>query len=270
MKFAICNETYGDWPFERVCRDVAECGYDGIEVALSAIHEDPRQIDEERASELGALAQGLGLEIVGLHWLLAAPPGMHITTPNEQVRERTVAYMQHLAHLCAAMGGKVLVLGSPQQRNMIEGDTYEGAFERATLSCRAVAETAGALGVTLALEPLAPAYTTFLTHAAEAVRLIEAVDHQACRLHLDTLAMCSEEMAIADVITANSQYLTHFHANDRNLGGPGSGDVDFAPIAAALSQANYDGFVSVEVFDMSAGATNIARSSLEYLRQAWA
>ncbi|MBN1445098.1 MAG: sugar phosphate isomerase/epimerase, partial [Candidatus Omnitrophica bacterium] len=59
----------------------------------------------------------------------------------------------------------------------------------------------------------------------------------------------------------------HFHVNDRNLGGPGFGDVDFAPIIRALKDAGYGGWLSVEVFDFSPGPEAIAKKSIEYLKK---
>ena len=31
--YAICNETFGDWPFEKAFGVAAECGYQGVEIA---------------------------------------------------------------------------------------------------------------------------------------------------------------------------------------------------------------------------------------------
>ena len=53
---------------------------------------------------------------------------------------------------------------------------------------------------------------------------------------------------------------------DANLKGPGFGDIDFAPIAAALRDAHYDGIISVEVFKFDEGPEAIATQSREYLR----
>ena len=68
------------------------------------------------------------------------------------------------------------------------------------------------------------------------MRVIKAVDHPACRLHLDVNAMCSEEKSVDDIIRGNQEYLAYFHANDPNMRGPGFGDVDFVPIAHALKK----------------------------------
>jgi sugar phosphate isomerase/epimerase len=65
-------------------------------------------------------------------------------------------------------------------------------------------------------------------------------------------------------------YLRHVHANDANRLGPGMGDTDLRPLAKALREIGYDGYVSVEVFDFSPGPERIPRESLAYLRQVFA
>ena len=267
MKFAICNETYQDWPLEKACDHIAQCGYDGVEIAPFTLEDDPRRLTEERATDIGRLVRAAGLEVVGFHWLLIKPEGLHLTTPDDAIRTVTVQFTQHLARLCAAMGGRIMVWGSPKQRNIVDGQSYEDAFVRAADAIREISETAGLLGVTLAMEPLSTVETNFLTTAAETVRLIEAVDHPACQLHLDVKAMCNEEKAIGQIVHESREHVVHFHANDPNLRGPGFGDVDFKPIAEALHAIRYDAYVSVEVFDYSPDPETIATKSLKYLRR---
>ena len=40
MKFAVCNETFQDWPLAKGFAFAAECGYEGVEVAPFTIEED--------------------------------------------------------------------------------------------------------------------------------------------------------------------------------------------------------------------------------------
>jgi len=269
MKFAICNETYQGWDFARTCAHVADTGYDGIEVAPFTLKNDPRKLSEKEAANLGKTARAAGLDLVGLHWLLVKPEGLHLTTDNDALRQETTEFACHLARLCAAMGGDVMVWGSPKQRDLNPDWAYDDAAKRAADALRQVAELAGELGVTIAMEPLGRAETNFLNTAEETVRLIEQVDHLACRLHLDVKAMSDEEKKIPQIIEESKDHLAHFHANDPNLRGPGFGEVQFEPIAAALQKADYLGYVSVEVFDYSPDPETIASQSLSYLKSAF-
>lgn len=266
MKFAICNEQYGGWSFPRVCEHVASCGYDGVELAPFVFHEDPGQLSLKDARQIRATAGAAGLEVVGFHWLLASPKGLHLTTADDAIRARTAAFLQHLVRLCAESGGRVMVFGSPKQRDLKPGTGYDDAFQRGVQVCRAVCEVAGNLGVTLAMEPLGPAETNFLVYIDETLRFIEAVDHPACSLHLDVKAMVQEATPVPDLIRAHGPTAAHFHANDANLRGPGFGETDFVPIGEALRDAAYDGYVSIEVFDDTVDPVETATRGLAYLK----
>lgn len=267
MKYALCNETYQGWEFPAICADIAASGYDAVEIAPFTLDDDPWQIDETRARAIASIAHAAGLEVSAFHWLLLKPEGLHLTTADVAVRQRTVAFLQHLARICAAMGGRILVFGSPQQRNVLPGQRYEDAWHYAVAALRSVCEVAHPLGVTLALEPLGPAETNFMQYASETVRLIQAIDHPACRLHLDVKAMCQEHAPVAQIIEQNAAYLAYFHANDANRRGPGFGETEFLPIARMLEHIGYDGYISVEVFDYRPDPKTIARQSIAFLKQ---
>lgn len=266
MKFAICNETFLDWPHERAFAFAAECGYSGIEIAPFTLAADAKQVTAGQRQEIRQLADANGLEVVGLHWLLAKTTGYHLTHPDAAIRQRTAGYVQELARLCRDVGGSRMILGSPLQRNVMEGVTYEQALDNAagvvTESLPVLEET----GVTLCLEPLAPAEGNFLNTAADAVKLIERIGHPNCRLILDCKAMSSESVPIPELIRRHIGVLEHFHANDPNKQGPGFGELDFHPIFAALGEVDYRGWVSVEVFDYTPGVERLAKESIDYMQ----
>jgi sugar phosphate isomerase/epimerase len=268
MKFAICNETFLDWPFDKAFDFAAECGYAGIEIAPFTMASDAGDIGPTQRASVVRQAASSGLEVVGLHWLLAKTTGYHLTNPDADVRKRTSEYLKTLARLCRDLGGSKMIFGSPLQRNVLPGVTPEQAFDLAAATvaeCLAVLEETD---VTLCMEPLAPAEGNFLNTAADAARLIEKIGHPKCRLILDCKAMSSEAIPIPELIRRNIGKLEHFHANDPNKQGPGFGELDFVPILAALEEVGYRGWVSVEVFDYSPGVERLAHESFDHLRGA--
>lgn len=267
MKFAICNETFQDWPFEKAFAYAAELGYEGIEFAPFTMHTDAYQITAARRAEVRRQVEEAGLATVGLHWLLAKTTGLYLTTPDEAVRKRTSDYFGELARLCRDLGGRIMVLGSPQQRNLLPGVTHEQAMELAADCLRRAMPTLEECGVTLAVEPLGPAEGDFLRTAALGVQLCEMVGSRHCRLHLDVKAMSTESKPIPQIIRECAPLLEHFHANDANRRGPGMGEIDFRPIFDALAEIDYRGWVSVEVFDYEPGVEALASESIEYMHE---
>jgi sugar phosphate isomerase/epimerase len=267
MKLAICNETFQDWPFDKAFAFARECGYQGIEFAPFTMDKNAAAITPARRSEVRQQVADAGLQTVGLHWLLAFTEGYHLTSPDQGVRVRTGEYLAELARLCRDLGGCVLVLGSPRQRNLLPGVKHEDAIGYAAdVITRAVPELE-ACGVTLAVEPLGPEEGDFLLTADAARQLIKAVGSPHCRLHLDVKAMSSEPTPITDIIRSHASELEHFHANDPNRRGPGMGETDFVPILRTLRDVGYRGWVSVEVFDYTPGVERLARESSRYLQE---
>jgi sugar phosphate isomerase/epimerase len=267
MRYAVCNETFQGWEWERTCRHVAELGYEGIELAPFTLADDVRRLDAAARAEIGRVARGAGLDVVGLHWLLVSPKGLSITTDDEAVRTETAAYLASLADFCADIGGKLLVLGSPAQRRLPPGATAETAAQRLGQCLEPALVRAALHGLTLCLEPLPAPEADFVLNLRQAVELIERFDHPALRTIFDVKSASSEGKPLPTLIREFAPWIAHVHANDANRRGPGFGDTDFLPILSALNEIGYDGSVSIEVFDYSPDPTTIARDGLAYLRR---
>lgn len=266
MKYSICNETYGDLSLEKTCEDIASHGYDGVEIAPFTLKPDPRDITEKEAIAYGETVRSFGLEVTGLHWLLSKPQGLHISTKNEALRRESIDFAKHTVMINAAMKGEVLVYGSPMTRNIEKGMSYSEAWDRSVEAYGEIASECEKLGGILVLEPLGHVETDFLTTAEEGIKMIKDIGSSACRLHLDVKAMSYEEKEIGQIIKDSAPWFEHFHANDPNLRGPGTGDVKYEPIYEALCDIKYDKWVSIEVFKYYPSAQEIARSGIEFLK----
>ncbi|MBN1507855.1 MAG: sugar phosphate isomerase/epimerase [Sedimentisphaerales bacterium] len=281
MKFALCNEMFETRPMTEVCSTASRLGYHGIEIAPFTLAPSATEVTKSRRKEVRKIIQDHGLETVGLHWLFAGPQGLHMTTPDLATWQRTRDYLAALLDLCSDLGGKVLVLGSPKQRSVIEGQTQQGAWRRAVELLGSVLDHAARLGLTICLEPLSPAETNFINTVEEGMKMVREIDHPNFKIHLDVKAMSSERnqksaqgledgQAVADIIrSVKVEDIGHFHVNDPNLYGPGMGEVDYTPIADAIREIGYDKWLSVEVFKYDPDPETIAGKSIEYLRRFW-
>jgi sugar phosphate isomerase/epimerase len=270
MKFAICNEIYQGWTLEDTLAHAARLGYAGLEISPFTLANSVTDIPAAERQRIRELAARHNIAIVGLHWLLVKPEGLYLNHTDASIRERTAKYFVELVDCCADFGGTIMVVGSPKQRNRLPGVTPAQAWEWTATTFRDAVERAEDRGVTICFEPLAPAETNFINTAAEAIDFVKPFNSPAFKIIIDVKAMSSEAKPIPQIIREAWPHFAHFHANDKNLKGPGFGDVDFKPIAAALREVGYAGYVSVEVFKFEEGPEVIARQSLEYLRSSFA
>jgi sugar phosphate isomerase/epimerase len=270
MKFGICNEIFQDWKIEEAMEFAAGVGYNGMELAPFTLARTVNDISSNRRAAIRDAARRLGLEICGLHWLLARTEGLHLNHPDKTIRESTSRYLCDLVDCCADLGGTILVLGSPRQRDMLAGVSADQAWDWATATLREPVRRAEDRGTVWCFEPLGPTETNFINGAAEAIRFVRQFESPAAKIVLDVKAMCAEHSPVPEIIRASWPHFGHFHANDSNLKGPGFGEVDFRPIAATLGELGYDRYISVEVFSFEEGPNEIATRSLEYLRNSFA
>ncbi len=268
MRFAICQELFEGWEWERQCEFIARTGYTGIEVAPFAIADDVRQVEQKQLATMREQAEAHGLQVIGLHWLLAKTEGLHLTSTSEEVRIETARYLAHLAWMCDELGGDLMVFGSPQQRNISEKISKKVGMDLAAEVFKRAFDAMGDRAVRICMEPLTTKETDFINTCAEAVELIERVNDPRFVLHQDVKAMLGAESdSIPTLIDRHRHQTGHFHVNDSNLLGPGMGETDYEPILKALLGAEYAGWVSVEVFDYNPGCEHIAQVSLEYLKR---
>jgi sugar phosphate isomerase/epimerase len=269
LNIALCNEVLHPLPFTEQCKAAAALGYNGLEVAPFTLDEDPMRLTDADARNFARVAADHGLAISGLHWLLVAPAGLSMVSPDAAFRTRTIDVMRRMVELCALMGGKYLVHGSPKQRSVPQGETREATYARAREALSAAAQAAQQAGVNYCIEPLARNETDLLNTVAEAAQLVDEIASPNFKTMIDcSAAGQTETLPVHELI---AQWLPtgkigHIQVNDPNRRAPGQGRMEFAPILAAIKNGGYSGALGVEPFDYVPDGMGSAAWAIGYLR----
>lgn len=264
MKLSICNELFSN-PVEKVFKIISKIGYNGIEIAPFTLKDDVRKFTDNDAYFIRNLASSNGIEVVGTHWVLVSPPGLHLTHPDESIRIRTKEYLMEIVKFTARIGGKIVVFGSPKQRSVVEGMSREKAWNFAREALADCCTLAEKFDVYICIEPLSRDQTNFINTAEEAISMVKEVNSRNIKITLDVYSMSDESKSLDSIILSVGHLLGHFHANDTNGRGPGQGDADYASIFRTLEKIKYNGYVSVEVFDKFKDPISIAKESFNTL-----
>jgi sugar phosphate isomerase/epimerase len=271
FRHAICNEIFQGWPFHEACKKIRQTGYTGIEIAPFTLSEQPRSLTIEQRRQYRSIMQSEGLQFVGLHWLMVAPKGLHVTTPDDTLRRKSWDHIRDLIDLCADLAGTesgpngIMVFGSPAQRNAVEGQSPADAFARFRDGFADVATHAMQQRVTLLVEALPKAQSNVCNTLAEAAEIVRYVNSPAVRTMFDTHNAADETAPHAQVVEDYFTLIRHVHVNEMDGKHCGQGDYAFGPVLDTLRRLDYGGWVSLEAFDFSFGAERIAAESKAHL-----
>ncbi|HTB39028.1 MAG TPA: sugar phosphate isomerase/epimerase family protein, partial [Reyranella sp.] len=219
MRLSLCNEVIRELSFERQCALAAGLGYDGLELAPFTFGDDAWRMPAAKRADIRKACADSGLAVSGLHWLLAAPAGLSITTADRAVWRKSVDVLRASVDLCAELGGVYLVHGSPAQRRVATSDDASRAEEAWILA----AEQAATARVAYCIEPLARPDCNFVNTLAEAAEIVRRIGNPALRIMVDTLAASlMEPEPVADAIRRwmPTGLMSHIQFNDRNRRGP--------------------------------------------------
>lgn len=269
MRLSLCNEVLKPWDLARQCAFARTVGYDGLEIAPFTLSDAPHTLSDTEVAAARRTVEDHGLAVTGLHWLLVAPQGLSITSPEDAVRSRTRDVILGLLDLAAGLGARVMVHGSPAQRRPVDDQSHDDAWMRARDLFASLAPEAGSRGLTYCLEPLAPPDNVFIETVAEAARMVEEIGHPAFRTMIDTSAASVREAeAVAALVHrwVPTGLIGHVQLNDANRRGPGEGRDRFAAVLSALCDTGYAGDIAIEPFIYEPDGPACAARAAGYVR----
>ena len=267
MEFTLCNEVLKELPLSEQCRFAAEMGYSGLEIAPFTLADDPTRMTPQEIANVRRIVEDHGLRVTGLHWLLVAPEGLSITDPAPDMRQRTGNVLAALVDLCADLGGRVLVHGSPKQRRLGADPARGRATALAHLATAGA--RARAAGLTYCIEPLSADESDFLNLVSEAVAVVQEADEPGLRTMIDTgHALRGEAEGLAQLAARwlPTGMIAHFQFNDSNRRGPGQGQDAFGPLLDQLQAAKWAHPLAIEPFVYSPDGPTTAAQSIGHLQ----
>lgn len=270
FKYAMCNESMQGKPWAEQCQIIGEAGYTGVEIApFSLVEQSVNELNSQQRQQMVKDMQNAGIECAGLHWLLAPPPeGLHFTTPDAEVRQRTVAYLNDLIDFCGDLGGPVMIFGSPKQRNTV-GISVDEAKQHFADGLASVADHAQNRGVKILIEPLDTSQTDVVNTLGEAVDIVNKINHPAIQTMFDFHNTPDETEPFETLIKKYYDHIYHVHVQEmdgRHLG-TGNAVTEFVSTFQLLKDLNFNKWVSLEVFDFSPGGRTIAQESMQVLKE---
>lgn len=272
FRLAVCNELFEKSDFVESCRSLRKAGWRGIEIAPFTLADEAATLSMERRHEIRDIIASEGLEFVGLHWLTVGPKGLHVTTPDEAVRKNSWDFVRRLVDLCADLrperSGGVMVFGSPLQRRTEGHFSVETGVKNFREGVQSIIPTLDDREVTLLIEALPIAQSDVIRTIDEAVHVVTELDSAHVKTMFDSHNAIDEAESHGDLIDRHWDLIRHIHVNELDGTYPRpEGGYDFKPILQVAKDRNFEGWVSMEVFDFTPGALKIITEAYNYLTE---
>lgn len=266
---SICIER--KYPLLEAIVRAAELGYQGYEIDIGDFGDTglglhwPEAFTADRVVAAAEAARGAGMEISSL--CLGVLWRFYPTSPDLGVRATAVEIIQQAASLAALAGAKVILLPVGQPESL----TPDEARDQLVEVLKECAPSAEAADVFLAVEnvgqPLA-------ANVDDLLEIVARVGSPACQVYYDVGNAAHRG---ADPVAGIRQLRSHLamvHVKDFQPGEPrgktviiGDGVIDWKAVLTALSEVNYDGFLTLEVPGTAETADDIAVRSRDALQQ---
>jgi D-psicose/D-tagatose/L-ribulose 3-epimerase len=175
-------------------------------------------------------------------------------------------YMEMSLSRCRQLGGSIVVWGSASSRNVPPGFSRHVAWRQIQSFLCLAGAVAPPKGIVVAIEPLRTQESNIINTGAEAMRLVQEVNHPNVRMIIDYYHMrpMNED---PDTVWTARKYIVHFHfANPHGRVWPRSLSVDseYGRFFALVEKIDYRGGISIEAHRTFEKDT---RASLKFLQE---
>ena len=235
-----------------------ESGFDYIELPLA-------QMMDLNDREFSSLKERVGISGLKCEVCNNFFPGSIRLTGNTVDYGKIEEYLDKALGRAAQLGVKVIVLGSPNSRNVPEGYPMDKAWSQLVELLKSIDLLVRTRGITIVIEPLNKMESNIINTAAEGLRLVKAADRKNIRLLVDYYHLVMEKEDPEIILDAGS-YIKHTHfANPAGRVYPVEAEDGYFRFVNLLKHIGYEGRISVEAFTKD--FSHDAKRSVQVLRQ---
>jgi len=261
MKLSICNEILGK-DLAKAAEVALKVGCEGVELAHFTFCLKPSDLSASKRAEIKEIFSSRGLEICALHWIYASPPGLKLFSKSEEKRKEALKHTLDVIDLAADLGAKVIVVGSPKQREIPSEVSRRTAEEWAVDFFRKAGEYAGDRGVVIALEPLPAEDTNFINTTEEAVKLAEKILSENVRVMIDLMHVVRSNENLDEILKKYLSWIVHVHIPD----------VYYRPLnlkeaVAKVLKTGYTNYISLEHISPGVSPEESIEKTISFLRE---
>ena len=247
MRFAQSSAVYFNYSLQHAIKDLHALGYDGIEIWGGRPHMYRHDLDEQMG-EIVALLRECEMEVCNFIPAQFRYPSV-LCSDNEAVRADSVAYIKDAMDNAVKVGSPAVSLCPGM--TLFDRDVAAG-WKQLARSLSEIAEYNHDKGLQLLIEPAHRFETNLILTIEDCLRMIDELKSDSFGVLLDTGHCHVNGEAFEQVIPLCKGRSLHIHLDDNNGDSdahliPGKGGVDFAALAEALREIDYDGFVSAEL-----------------------
>ena len=265
MKLSISNIAWGNENISPFLKLIKDQGCDGVEIAPSLIWPEPVNANKLEKKSLQNELKKYNLEFVGFHSLLFTRPDLQFFLDKE-TKEKTINYIYELIELCSDLGGQHLIFGSPKNR-LLHGKEYNKCIEQIYEDFFKISEYGKKYKVYFCIEPLFDHGNEFIKTLDEGGKIVKKVNHPYFKLHLDTKTLFSALEDPEKIINNYINVIQHVHVSDQDLNEPGTKNKGHDKIGAALRNANFNKYVSIEMRKKEQDNEEAIKNSICFVRK---
>jgi sugar phosphate isomerase/epimerase len=290
MKLAFSTNAFKKYSLKESIRLIREVGYEGVEILCDVPHAYPPCLDEEDILSIQEIISKNNIEISNLNafTLYAITDVYHPSwiESDKQLRELRIQHTINCLRLAKKIGAKNISTepGGPieagndnkynnndfknntnNKRSSYDLEALQEFFVNGIVRTSKVAEE---YGVKILVEP-EPGL--LLENSEQFLKFIKNINSHYVGLNFDMGHFFCVREDPAALIYNLAEHIGHFHLADiahtrvHNHLIPGQGSVDFASIFKAISEINYQGFITVELYPYQDDPVYAARISHKYL-----